>query len=243
MIAKIKTKNNTLYDTTVFAVRSGGTWTKTCIIGFDEDEKKLQFINVYPKGNTCVFVVDNEETGWFSGKKIRGVDWIVKDKTLLKKIKKGKPIPEEIMERCRAMQRAIPITSADWTEVTEEKSAEALMSVARSFHDGWVEEIVDDGFETEVVLRVWGGFIRFKLTNATLSNKFVVGYGQCTGEYIDLIYDSSVFCENGRIYWTNDEQVKSAKDIVEETVWFSCEKMLWKLEITNKNDNSNRTRR
>lgn len=225
MIARIK-KNGIVYDTVVFAFFTDG-W-KTKIIGFNETFQTLEYISFYDKTHPYIhqqmIIIDGSEKEWIKNDKSKGYDWIVNDTQLLKLIKKSRDIPDDILSRCLEMQENIHIP--DWFEVTDKKSAENLLGAGGYFHDGNIEDITVENGETVIAISVWGGKVRFRLKEAELSDSCQIGYGSM-GE----IYDSNIFFEDNRIFWTDSEDVTCKDELYDDFCYFSASKMLWNVEL------------
>lgn len=227
MIAKVKTENGTVYDTVVFA-DIADSWNSR-IIGFDETLETIREIPYYhlsPERHITqlLIIIDSDQEGWITDDSTDGYDWLISDKRYLQMIQDHAPLPEEIFARCKALQDALNLP--EWREVTDEKSVENLMRAAGGFHDGMISAIQTEDDFTTVSMEIWGGIVHIRLENAELSENCIVNYGNM-GE----ILDSSLFFENGRIFWTDEWDVRSTDEFFEELGYFSGTRMFWKIEL------------
>ncbi|MBE6645207.1 MAG: hypothetical protein E7612_07515 [Ruminococcaceae bacterium] len=224
MIARIK-KDETTYDTVVFAVLSDGWYSK--IIGFDETFETLEYINIYgsvtPYIKQQIFFIDSSDDEWSTKGKISGFSWIINNTLLLKLLEQDRYIPDEILSRCIEIQKNTIIP--EWFEVLDEKSAKNLLVASECFHDAIIETVKTENSETFITIKIWEAKIHLKLKDANLSSNCKVGYGNL-GE----IYDSSIFFEDGRIFWTDCDGANSKNSLRNASCFFSATKMLWKLD-------------
>ena len=110
-------------------------------------------------------------------------------------------------------------------EIKTKNDIETLIDLTCGFHDGYIKSIKKYKDRTLVVIdTTWDLIIHFELKGAELSPLFKVGYGGY-GE----IFDSSMFFEGGKIYWTNDI-VDSAKEICDDRIYFSATEVKWQAE-------------
>lgn len=224
MIARIKKKNKSAYDTLVFAYLIDG-WN-TRIIGFDENFQTLEYVNMYDKTSTIhqqMMIIDSGKEQWVKKDNAEGYDWIINDDVLLKLLDQGLRAPEGLLSLCLEMQKNTSVP--EWFEVKDEKSLEDLMWASGGFHDGVIESVAVENRETYITMGVWGGKIHFKLINAELSDNCQKDYGNM-GE----ILDSNIFLEDGRIFWNDSEDVSCKDDMYVDSCWFSATKMFWNAE-------------
>ncbi len=227
MIARIKTANGVVYDTVVFAVINDRHNSQ--FLCFDETLKALRWISYYRKislmkSKLQLIVIEATQDGWITEGKTKGYDWILSDKRYLKMIQNHGPLPDQIMARCKALQDAVSLP--EWREITDEKSVNDFLSATGLCHDGCILAIESEGDFTTVSMEIWGGTVHVRLENAKLSPNCIVGYGN-----IGEILDSSVFFENGRVYWTNEYCINSTDQFLEELCHFSGTRMFWKIEL------------
>lgn len=224
MIARIKTERGTVYDTAVFALivvnRQNG------IIGFDETLSRLQFIPIFGQvapshRQKQVTVIDLADDGWVAGDHIEGYQWIVDDKPSVKKILQGKPLPDDLFARCKALQEAVPYR--EWIEITDKKTAWDMQFTFAGIPGSFICSIETEGNCTTVAFRVFTSTVYLRLENAELSESCKVGYGK-DGE----IFTTSVEFENGRVIWQSKNQSTEP-----ETRLCQCSgtRMDWKIEM------------
>lgn len=224
MNAKIEEHNKEFYDAEIFALHNK---ENQCLV-FDINMQKLSFVKMCDDVDNVnkrkIFIFDSDTNDeWIEDKEIAGYSWILN--CGLENIKNNK-IPEEILEKCRKMQEKVSISQQ--FEIKNQHDIDILMNVAFVFHDSYIEKI---DIEKNVAFAIinnsgWGIIIHLKLTNAKFSPLFKKNYGKM-GE----IFYASMFFENGKIYWTNDREIKSTKDFYEDLCWFSATKVECYLEL------------
>ena len=169
MIARIKTERGTVYDTAVFALivvhRQNG------IIGFDEERSRLQFIPIFGQvapshRQKQVTVIDLADDGWVAGDHIEGYQWIVNDKPSVEKILQGKPLPDDLFARCKAMQDAVPYR--EWIEITDSKTAWDMQFTFAGIPGIFICAIDAEGDYTTIAFRVFAETLYLRLENAAL---------------------------------------------------------------------------
>lgn len=217
MIAKIKLSEGQSYDSIVFLAEFSGANSKVII--FDESYSKLIVKNVYDIGKdrsiSQNLVITNWDTdGMKSTENKYWFDFIEGFENKLSEL------PEVVLSRCKQMQSSLFIK--EWNEITDEKSIMNLMSTAGGFHDGGISGVERNERYTILSIFVWGGQIHMKLENPEFSEKFIDEL---------YIYDSNIFFENGRIYFVDCYNVKCCADISKEHLWFSCDKIEWKMTL------------
>lgn len=227
MIAKVKSESGKVYDTVVFALLLDGWDSK--MIGFDEELRTLRELPYYylsPERHIhqLFAFIDSDETGWAEKESVSGVEWLVSRPELLEQIHKGEPLPEEILTRCKALQNEMDLP--EWREVVPGKAREDLLLASGNFHDGVIAAVEWMGDSACISIEVWGAVIHLRLEHAELSENCVVDYGNM-GE----ILDSSVFFENGRVYWADDCDFEHFDELTDEFCYFSGTRMFWKIEL------------
>ena len=228
MIAKIKTLNGFVYDTVVFAIMGKGT--KCSIIGFDEHMETLTVIPCYRpsaphRSLLQLAFIEASHDGWIKDGDVEGYDWIVGDKKRFEHIRLGRLLHPDFIARCKSMQDALNLP--EWAEVVDDKTMKDMICATSGFHDSLIRKIESEGDFTTISIEVWGGSIaHIKLENAELSTDCVVGLGDNWE-----IADTSVFTQNGRIYWANARDIHNTDQFWEELCYFSGTRMLWKIEL------------
>lgn len=179
-----------------------------------------------------VFIYDaKKEDGWIVKRKIEGYDWVLKNiseglfKTVINEAK--------IWDRCKALQSAV--YPREWFELNDQDDISGLMVCALDFHDAYVRKIYTESdkqcinFDT-----TWGCHILLELDGSVETNLFK-NFGNCTtedGKNYLAILDSSMFFENGLIYWVDDESVTSGINVKDsEHYYFCANRVKWKLII------------
>ncbi len=220
MFGKVRGEKS-FYDTFVFACYYDNISNSKCIV-FDEKYETLVSVGLrVPRRNLWEY--DYSRKDWTKNGKWEGLDFIIYDKQLLSDIEKGKNVSREVIEKCLKFQEKVKVF--DIYEIKTEKDIETILDLTCGFHDGYIKSIKKYKDKTLVVIdTTWDLIIHFELKCAEFSPLFKVGYGGY-GE----IFDSSMFFENGKIYWTNDI-TNSAKDICDDRIYFSATEAKWRPE-------------
>ncbi len=137
------------------------------------------------------------------------------------------------IDKCKALQNSVLIP--DWHEIKTTKDVESVMCASFGFHDSCVDTLEKSGDKMKIVFdnSGWGCNIEFELIGNPETN-LVQNYG-AGGlnelDYYDLIFCSSMFFENGFVYWVDDDKVNSTKDIKSDYFYFKANRVRWKLII------------
>lgn len=137
-------------------------------IVWDEEKKRLiRWMNLDPKAKSIVrqvLVVDSDQSNWNMDEHGIGcVDFLSKE--LLDSFLDEAEQPEEILEKCRAMDAGYVYD--DTPEIRTQKDIEDLEWAAHGFHDAYIDknELLEDGtlylrfagtWECEVEVWFWG---------------------------------------------------------------------------------------
>lgn len=198
------------------------------IIALDENNEKLRKFNIVSLENakieSNVFFFESPAKNWIGyvkSKKISGYDWFIADKNARECI--NNKIDPKILNKCKQMQSKIKIN--DNCEIKTQKDINDLLYLT-SFHDSYVKDISKIGDEIKIVLdTTWGIVVTFYLKGNPKTN-LEIGFGN-RGE----IFDSNMFFENGKIYWVNDFDVKTADNIDTELKYFCAENVSYTIKI------------
>ncbi len=226
MIARIKTKTG-FYDSVVFALAGKGWDLKVLVL--NENYNKLEFIKIWGSKRN-IFIYNSEECNdWIQKRKISGFDWVLK--SISKKFFKF-IINNDILDRCNTLQANIE--NCEQFEIKNKNDILGLMWCSCDFHDSYVKKMyMESGKQYIQFDTTWGCDIIFELDGDVKTNLFE-NYGRVTnedGEYLE-IFDSSMFFENGLIYWANDESVQSFSDLISsKCYYFSAKNVKWELII------------
>lgn len=150
MNALIRT-NTGFYCSTIFAYLDKGR--KSSAITFDENGLRLIIVQCHNSSRRDVLFADESQDGWIENGKWRGLDFIVNDKTLLRRIKKGLDAPTDILNKCKALQTTE--TFDGWKKLNTANDIEKLMNISLAFHDGYIEDIEQDGNNLYVTFVCW----------------------------------------------------------------------------------------
>jgi hypothetical protein len=225
MIDRIKTKDNMLYDTIVFAKIKDGWESK--VIGFNMDLDRLEIINIWSTKKTLVrnvVIIDHKKIDWIIDEHVEGYEWIIYDTNLLEKIRDKKEIDNSIIEKCKEMQDNIMVK--EWNIIKTNPDIDNILAAALDFHDSFVEkiDIINDNNLVEVTFDAWGCKIIIRFEN-DVEIKCEEIYGQM-GE----IFDATIFFEDNFIYWV-DCKIESSKDIEQDFRFFKSRKAYWEIVI------------
>jgi len=224
MIARIYNEDGKRYYRVAFAVDYKGFHTRYLVLNKDFTALEWTNSHIFVKNRTenyrnvytVVTVVGSVKGEWiarsekmlfFTKSNIHGFDWFVENEAVMYAVKKGKSIPDEIFNRCVAMQKALEIN--EWNELCDNLSVTALIDASWGFHDGYISEIEEKDGVTEILFEgCWDGNIYLRAENACLSKDFE----NCMDDGCDFIESCSVFKENDRWIWVDDYRIKSLAD-------------------------------
>ena len=229
MIARIRTENG-FYNSIVFAVFKKGWGRGREILVFNRDYTNLQLVNMWvPKINALIYNIEKGDN-WVVKKKLEGYDWIIKNITR----KFSKLIIKDVdLNKCKELQATVENT--DWFEIKNEADVRGLMDVSHDFFNAWVKEVYIQSKQQHICFdTTWGYEIVFKLDGNVETNLYK-GFGNVrTDKELNIIYGSTIFFENGLVYWVCDESVKTSKDLDKSKYYYFCANQIkWKIIIQN----------
>ena len=226
MKAKVKTKNGQNADVEIFGI-IGKRWKIKAII-YDLNENKFKIIPFFKQKNlssyNVIFPVENEPKDWIHNEKISGYSWFIKEKDIIKKIKRNIALSQEIDKKCIDLQQKTKIKNL--FEIKNKQDIETILCFTSYFHDSYVKNFIKTNEKIEIELdTTWGNGVIFTLTNEPKTN-LTLNYGNF-GE----ILDSTMFFQDKQIFWTNNPDVKSKDDLEKDDAYFSAGKIICELLI------------
>lgn len=223
MIARIRTENG-FYDSAVFAIYYHKNYSEALVFNKEGSGLILKQFEDSSSGHIliCIFIYDIRTEDWTQNDQAEGYSWIL-----------GREITDEILTRCKNIQSRI--TAREWFEIKDKADADGLLNAATYFHDAYVKNIYRNGETLCILFEAWSCEVLFVLEGNAATN-LVEGYG---GTMIDdeypLIFDSSIFFENGKIFWADCDEIESFEQLEEYgCCYFSAEKVKWKFTLTDK---------
>lgn len=231
MIAKIRTKDNTFYNSVVFAIFSKEWSTK--VVCFNEQQTELQTVNFWQNpGVRNVFIFKTDKEDWINGKKTSGYKWFLDNCkiTLFKHLK----INDSILPTCKSFQEQKVKNIKNKFTITGNEDIISLDTLAFNFHDAHVEKITNKQDITKIEFNTtWDCNIVFELQGDVKTNLYE-GFGGGVRE--DGIYEdntsSSMFFDEGTFYWVNKSDIKSKDEILTaEDNYFSAKNIKWSFTI------------
>lgn len=228
MIARIKTETG-VYDSVVFAWYKKG-WNSFVIV-FDENYDALKPVKIWiPERRVFLYDMTRSDD-WVVKKRVEGYDWVLKN--ISKKFFKIRINPT-ITDKCKELQSTVE--NCDWFEIKNKTDIEGLLACAVYFHDSHVEKLYRENDKQYIRFDdVWDCEILFELDGNIQTNLFE-NFGAVIDENGNffVIMDSSMFIENGLIYWVDDEAVQKSSDIEKLKAYYFCaNRVKWKLLFHN----------
>ena len=226
-IMKVKIKvGNKFIERVSFAEIDAGN--KSYIIALDENNEKLKKYKIIENKNLslmcAVFFFECPSADWIEyekNNKIQGYDWFLKDENAIKC--NNKLVNSETLNRCVKMQSKIKIKNV--FNIKTQKDIDNLLYLT-DFHDAYVKSIIKKGDTMYITLdTTWGIIVHFKLSGNPKTN-LLENYGSM-GE----IFDSTLFFENGKIYWVNDPDIQSEQYMDVDCLYFCAEKISYTVEL------------
>lgn len=237
MIAKIAEDNKREYFSTVFALHNNG-W-HTAVIVFDNEKQQFAYVRMYP-GNSYiirkVFLIDCSKQDFLLNRSVKispfrtlhnveGYPWLLNDTKLFSDIVNGKDVDSRYKEI--AIQRNASIHTCEWTLVQNKQAAENLQSTAWGFHDGIIESYRYDA-DTDCVEVVFTGCWGSKITLRFQADPKV--HIHLSDPIAYYVADSSIFFDNGYVYWTDDYSIDSEEKLCSaaDVNYFAARALYWK---------------
>ena len=238
MIAKIITSDKREYYSTVFAI-CPNNWNSAVIV-FDDEKDEFSFMKIYSRNLIRnVFIIDcNDEefvkerivkiNPFKTVKNIEGYTWLVDNRELFLNVIKNKSVDNSYKEKARALNKSIKIS--EWMLVQNEQDVKNLMSTAVNFHDGIIDKVVynNESDSLEITFKgCWNSQITLlfemqPLAHVSFENEF--GY---------YVMNSSIFFEDGFIYWVDAYNIKSVAELTngKDMNYFRGRALKWKQQI------------
>ena len=222
MIARIRTENG-FYDSAVFAIFYQTNYSEALVFDNEYKRLKLQRFEDSSSGHIliCVFIYDVRTEDWIQNEQAEGYSWIL-----------GQEITDKILTHCKDIQSQIQFR--EWFEIKDKTDADGLLNAATYFHDAYVKDIYRNGETLCILFGAWSCEVLIVL-EGNIATNLVKGYGgtEIDGGY-PLIYESSVFFENGKIFWADYDEIKSFEQLEQYgCCYFSAEKVKWKFTLTD----------
>ena len=223
MIARIKTKNG-FYDSIVFALFKRNR--KSSVVVFNQNYDALLLVKMWSsKRNVFIYNVEKGD-GWIEKKQVEGYDWVLKNvsKKFFKTV-----INQDILDRCRALQTTV--AECDWFEIKNSVDISGLMECAVSFHDSYLKDMYEHAQKQYILFdTTWGCEILLELEGNIETNLYKEFGRVPVGDEYPLIYDSSMFFENGLLYWIDDASIRSSLNLDKsKRHYFQAKNVKWKL--------------
>ena len=228
MIARVRTENG-FYNSKVFAIVSSWRRGKELLV-FNQDYSALQLVSMYhPKINALIYNIERDED-WIIKKKFKyeGYSWILENITK----KFSKIIIDDLdLDKCKELQATVE--NNDWFEIKNETDISGLIDVAHGFFNARVKDMYIESDKQYISFdTTWGYDILFELYGNVETN-LLKGFGNIRiDNELHIIFNSSIFIENGFIYWVCDEAVKDCIGLDKTRYYYFCAKQIkWKIII------------
>lgn len=226
MIAIIKNKDKTTYCANILAIKPNRVDTQ--VITFNKDFTHIVKLYMW-KPYHQVYMIQEDNLDFSIGK-WKGLDWVINDSKLLKKLKKG---IVDIKDCPKAKEFAHNVELPEWFEIKSQEDCDNLINISAGFHDG--EPIEAKIYENNIELVLDRSFgCKFSLKFMDIVDMDIINR-------IGLIYDSEMNIQDDNIIcWTvtgNQEGWIDGIDWekhIETDPYIKCKKLLWKLELGDK---------
>lgn len=221
MIARIRTEDGS-YDSAVFAIYDHKDHAEALV--FDEegrDLRRVPFTSIIGRSiRIDVFIFDVRTENWVKEGRNEGYDWLLDHEN-----------DERITERCREIQAHVAVPK--WFEIKDKDDVAGLIEATAGLHDAYVKKIDTEDGKLYLLFAAWSCEVLFELTGNPETN-LCEGYGNMSiGDDYPLIYETSVFFEDGKICWTDYEGAHSFADRDKfKCAYFLAEKIRWKFTLT-----------
>lgn len=221
MLARIRDGGGS-YDSVVFAIYNHKTYSEALV--FDSENRALKLKNFFArtsKGTRLdVFIFDLKTEDWVKSGEDEGYAWLL-----------GREIDQTILNRCLKIQQKMDVPG--WLALKNAGDADGLISATTGLHDAYVKKIYSRGKKLYIRFAAWSCEVLFELTGDPQTN-LVEGYGNMAiGDSYPLIFETSVFFEDGKVCWTDYEDAHSFADRDKyECVYFAAEEIRWKFVLT-----------
>ncbi len=163
MKALIRTKSG-FYCSTVFAYYEKGWKSSVVILNENNSQLIIMPCNTLSKGiRRDVLIYDESREHWEKNGNWYGLNFIVKDKSLLHGIKKCVGVAPEILNKCKSLQTTD--TFDGWNKIDTDEDINKLMNISLDFHDGFINNIEHSENDVYVSFKCWSCLITVKFIN------------------------------------------------------------------------------
>ncbi len=196
------------------------------VIVFNEEKTKLIKKKMFnpkkkPYYDLTVLLLDDCQNDWDVDTNGYGcVNFLNID--LVEEIVQGKNISNELLKKCKDIDSQY--VYYEYNEINTQTDIDKLMLVSGGFHDARIFEMkeLEDGILKVVFDGIWG---------CNIEMTFYGNVSYCTEsrnpeEWDPYWFGSSMFIDNGRIVFVDDEDVE-LKDINDNYCWFKAEKVTY----------------
>ena len=213
------------YLSPVFAVKETG-WSSE-VVAFDFSYSFVKCIPMWIPERR-VFIVAWTEFACKKGK-WRGYEWLLQDKTLLRDLRRKKPVSATDYPEFKTFSQEAVLP--EWLEIKNENDITALEEASLGFHDSTVMRANQTGNDLEITFDTsWGCYVTVRFLDVLEENLV---------DKIGMILSSKIGLEEDGIRWSITDGYAGWVDGVDfdsscTGAYIKCKKMLWKIEVLEK---------
>lgn len=229
MIVYIKGQSGQIYCSPVFA-EIGKGWDIQSVVLNEKNDALILLPHVKDKSDIshfCYYYIDYTlQDGWERNESISGFPEIIKNRQLIKDLKKGKSISIEGFQCIKLYSLPLPVIT-NFT-IKNKHDVDTFYTVSWGLHDACIEKI--NRIDNDIIINfdtTWDKHIIMSFHNV----KETEGIEKKDIEQIDCILDSEIdFCDNGLI-WEISDFVSNGDYGLEDTPYIIAELISWELII------------
>lgn len=208
-----------IYPSPIFAIK-GRSWDMQ-VVAFDSDYTCIKRIPVWHPGRK-VFFLDSTDFSHQKGA-WQGEDWLIGDRALLGRLKRGKRVFVEEHPKFKEYHR---VELPEWFEIQDEHDAKSLMDVSMGFHDAVIMKMEHSGNDLEILFdTTWGCYITVRFEDV-IQEELI--------ERIRIILDSEMQVQDDGICWTVTRLCTDTGLDLESDPTVKCKRVFWKIRIEDR---------
>lgn len=205
MIAKIRTEQNLVYYSFVFAV----DYRKKKAVVLNEKYNALIIISLYDKKERPYVLFTNCSTDGYKIKEEKYICYWNIEKSFSRFITN-----ELCIKEAKEIQKKLSINR--WISIENENDKKALLSSAMYFHDSYIVKKIEKDNSLEILFNTtWGSYILLKATGII---EYRFNDEQVYDDFKILISDNNVTINFNSMYDDNEDELKAEK--IEFDVYF-----------------------
>lgn len=225
MIVYIKSQSGEIYASPVFA-EIGKSWNIKSVV-LNKTNTSLILLPLLKKRSALhsfnyFYIDETTEDGWIKNRRISGFTEIIKNKPLLKSLKRGKHVSADGLEVMKKYN--LPLHVINTFEIKTEQDISTFNTVCWGLHDAYVEEMSQ--IDGDIIINfntTWEKHIILTFHNVKESRNL---------DQIKDVFDSTFKIGSDCATWKATDGFDSAWNVLSERqIYVVAQRITWELRI------------